>query len=74
LLLVPISTNTKFEVCTWIKESNFTWLQFKFITLFMKASQLHIVLNMFFRELLNNLPPFLPLGVFISQGLVLHFE
>jgi hypothetical protein len=39
-----------------------------------KAISLHIVLNQLLLELLNNLPPFLPLGISISQGLVLHFE
>jgi hypothetical protein len=48
--------------------------------MFIGADQFHAFklrmanLNLLFHEFLNGLPPFLALGVFISQGLILHFE
>jgi hypothetical protein len=57
-----------------IKESGLIHLQLQLVTLFIEAGKFHVFLNLLLYELLKGLSPFLLLGVFISQGLILHFE
>ncbi len=75
LLLVPIFTNMKLGGSYLkIKKSGLICMQLKFINMFVKVAWFHVFLYVFFYELYNGLPPFLPFKVFVSQGLILHLE